>query len=171
MDQESIKEKLLSGLGEDAILDSVPFRNQITVTVARDEVLRVCRFLAEDPELSFDVLSFVAGVDRYPKTPRFEVVYQLFSTRHNHRFRIKALLDEPEEGLPSIDSVTEVWPTTDWHERETGEMFGITFNNHPDPRKLLLPEDWTVHPLRKDFPLEGTEEDTPDLPKREPQGR
>jgi len=90
-------------------------------------------------------------------------VYQLYSVRHGHRFRIKALVEEEETGLGSIDSVVAVWPGASWHERETAEMFGITFTGHPDPRKLLLPENWSVYPLRKDFPLEGTE-DTPDLP-------
>lgn len=161
MNQEEIKEKVLSEFGPDIIQDSVYFRDQIGVTVSKEKILHVCRYLKEDPELSFNFLSFVAAVDRLPKTPRFEVVYQVHSLKHNHRFRVKALV---EETSASIDSVVPVWPTADWHERETAEMFGITFNNHPDPRKLLLPDGWNVHPLRKDFPLYGTEEDTPDLP-------
>lgn len=165
MNQESIGEKLLTTFGEETITETVLFRDQATVTVAADAVVPVCRFLKEDPELAFDFLSFVGGVDRHPVSPRFEVVYQLYSLRHNHRFRIKARIDESEGGPASIDSVFSIWPTADWHERETAEMFGITFNNHPDPRKLLLPEHWTVHPLRKDFPIEGTDEDTPDLPR------
>ncbi len=164
MKQEEIKEKLLSEFGPDIIQDSVDFRDQISVTVSKEKILDVCRYLKEDPELSFDFLSFVAAVDLLPKTPRFEVVYQLHSLKHNHRFRIKVLLEETAETSASIDSVVPMWPTADWHERETAEMFGITFNNHPDPRKLLLPDNWTVHPLRKDFSLYGTEEDTPDLP-------
>jgi NADH-quinone oxidoreductase subunit C len=73
------------------------------------------------------------------------------------------MVEEEQEGLGTIDSVVELWPTASWHERETAEMFGIEFTGHPDPRKLLLPEEWYVYPLRKDFPVEGTE-DTPDLP-------
>jgi len=165
MNQESIGEKLLTTFGEETIAETILFRDQATVTVAAEAIVPVCRFLKEDPELAFDFLSFVGGVDRYPASPRFEVVYQLYSLRHNHRFRIKARIDESEGSPASIDSVFSIWPTADWHERETAEMFGITFNNHPDPRKLLLPEDWTVYPLRKDFPLGGTDEDTPDLPK------
>ena len=164
MKQEEIKEKLLSEFGPDIIQDSAEFRDQISVTVSKEKILDVCRYLKEDPELSFNFLSFVAAVDLLPKTPRFEVVYQVHSLKHNHRFRVKVLLDETAETSASIDSVVPMWPTADWHERETAEMFGITFNNHPDPRKLLLPDDWTVHPLRKDFSLYGTEEDTPDLP-------
>lgn len=164
MNQELIKDKLSSSFPPEAIQSAAAFGDQISVTVSADKILEVCRFLRDDPELAFDFLSFVGGVDRYGQTPRFEVVYQLYSTKHNHRFRIKTLLEEPVEGLPTVDSVAGVWPTADWHERETGEMFGITFANHPDPRNLLLPDAWTVHPLRKDFPLQGTDQDTPDLP-------
>ncbi len=164
MNQDQILEKLSSEFDEDVIKDSLEFRDQLTVTVAAEKILDVCRYLKLEPYLAFDLLSFVGGVDRYPASPRFEVVYQLMSTRHNHRFRIRALLEEIEGQTASIDSVTSLWVTADWHERETAEFFGITFNNHPDLRKLLLPEEWTVFPLRKDFPLEGTDQDTPDLP-------
>ena len=167
MDQESIKNKLVSTFGEEVVESAVPFRDQISVTVRKDEIRNVCRYLKEDPELSFDFLSFVGGVDWYPKEPRFEVVYQLYSMKHSHRFRIKARVETADDGLGHIDSVVEIWPTANWHERETAEMYGITFRDHPDPRKLLLPDTWDVHPLRKDFPLEGTEEDTPDLPRTE----
>jgi NADH-quinone oxidoreductase subunit C len=164
MNQQEIGDKLLARFGLEVIGTPATFRDQVALTVAVDKILEVCGFLKEDPELGFDFLSFVAGVDRYPDKPRFEVVYQLKSLKQNHRFRIKALVEEPEDGQAAIDSVVAVWPTADWHERETAEMFGIVFRNHPDPRKLLLPEHWTVHPLRKDFPLFGTDEDTPDLP-------
>jgi NADH-quinone oxidoreductase subunit C len=167
MNQESIGEKLVATFEEETIEETVLLQDQATVTVSAEAIVAVCRFLKEDPELAFDFLSFVGGVDRYPATPRFELVYQLYSLKHNHRFRVKARVDESEENPPSIDSVVEVWPTANWHERETAEMFGITFNNHPDPRKLLLPDNWTAHPLRKDFPLEGTDEDTPDLPREQ----
>jgi len=163
MNQELIGEKLSEKFGPDVIRTAVTFRDQVAVTVAKERILDVCKFLKEDPELAFNFLSFVAGVDRYPETPRFEVVYQLHSLKRNHRFRIKALVEEPEPGSAVIDSVASLWPTANWHERETAEMFGMTFRNHPDPRKLLLPEEWTCHPLRKDFPLYGTDEDTPDL--------
>jgi NADH-quinone oxidoreductase subunit C len=164
MKQEEIKENLLSKFGTEIIKDSVEFRDQIAVTVPKEKILDVCRYLKEDPELSFDFLSFVGAVDRHPKTPRFEVVYQVHSLKHNHRFRVKALVEETDDTPASIESAVPIWTTANWHERETAEMFGIIFNNHPDPRKLLLPDAWNVHPLRKDFPLYGTEEDTPDLP-------
>lgn len=163
MKQDLIAEKLVSQFGEDDV-KTAESAGQIAATVPKERILEVCNFLKTTPELAFDFLSFVGGVDKYPGSPRFEVVYQLYSVKHNHRFRIKAELDEPAEGLASIDSVVSVWPTADWHERETAEMYGVTFNNHPDPRKLLMPDNWKVYPLRKDFPVLGTDEDTPDLP-------
>ena len=166
MNQEAIKDKLVSRFGEDVVTDVAAFRDQVTVCVAKEKVRDVCSYLRDDPDLAFNFLSFVAGVDKYPEAPRFEVIYQLNSLKHHHRFRIKTVVEEPEEGLPVVDSVTGIWPTANWHERETAEMYGIEFSGHPDPRKLLLPDEWTVHPLRKDFPLAGTEEDTPDLPRR-----
>jgi NADH-quinone oxidoreductase subunit C len=165
MKQEEIRDLLVGKFGADTV-QSTEFAGQITAVVPAERIVEILTYLKETPGLEFNFLSFVAGVDKLPEKPRFEMVYQLNSLTQNHRFRIKALVDEPAEGLPAVDSVVSVWPTADWHERETAEMFGITFNNHPDPRKLLLPEEWTVFPLRKDFPLVGTEEDTPDLPKR-----
>jgi len=165
MDQEEILNRMKELLSEDTIASSELFRDQITMTVAPEKILEVSEIAKNDVQLAFDFLSFVAGVDRYPSTPRFEIVYQLYSIRKNHRFRVKCLLEETAEGLPLIDSVVSVWPTADWHEREAAEMFGIVFNNHPDPRKLLLPDHWNIYPLRKDFPLEGSESETPDLPQ------
>jgi NADH-quinone oxidoreductase subunit C len=164
MDQESIKQKILSRFGEDVAQDVSEFRDQIAVTVDPAKILDVLSFLKTDPELEFDFLSFVTAVDRYPETPRFEMVYQINSLKNHHRFRVKALIEESPDGRASIDSVVGIWGSAEWHEREASEMFGITFRNHPDPRKLLLPETWEIYPLRKDFPVEGTEEDTPDLP-------
>jgi NADH-quinone oxidoreductase subunit C len=164
MKQEQIRDKLVSAFGPDVVKAVTEFRGEISVVVDPAKILDVCRFLKSDPDLSFDFLSFMAGVDRFPETPRFELVYQLYSLDRNHRFRIKTQADE-EKGKPAaVESVVGIWPTANWHERETAEMYGITFKNHPDPRKLLLPEEWTVHPLRKDFPLQGSDQDTPDLP-------
>jgi NADH-quinone oxidoreductase subunit C len=162
MNQQDIKQRLAVKFGEENI-KAVECLNEIIVTVPKDKIVPVCEFMKNTPELEFDFLSFVAGVDLYPSTPRFEVVYQLYSIKQNHRFRLKALVEEESNGLGSIESVTPIWPTANWHERETAEMFGISFLNHPDPRKLLLPEEWTIHPLRKDFSVEGNDSDTPDL--------
>lgn len=164
MKQEQIRDRLVSAFEPDVIKAVTEFRGEISVTVDPNKLLDVCCFLKSDPDLSFDFLSFVAGVDRYPDAPRFEVVYQLYSTDRNHRFRIKVQADEGQGSPAVVESVVGIWPTADWHERETAEMYGMTFRNHPDPRKLLLPDHWTVHPLRRDFPLHGSDQDTPDLP-------
>ncbi len=163
MNQEDIQERVEQKFGAEVVDTTILFREQITLTVPKEKVHQVLGFLKDDPDLSFDFLSFVGGIDQLPNKPRFEVVYQLYSMTHNHRFRVSAHVPEGEDGKGSIRSVVDLWPTADWHERETAEMFGIVFEHHPDPRKLLLPEHWTVHPLRKDFPLEGSEEQTPDL--------
>ena len=166
MNQEEIKEKLSAAFSPEVVQAAVEFHGEIYVTVAAEKIREICSFLKDDPDLAFDFLSFVGAVDRYMTKPRFEVVYQLYSLKKNHRFRIKALIDETEEAPAAIDSVVKIWPTAEWHERETAEMFGIVFNDHPDPRKLLLPEQWAVHPLRKDFSVLGNDQDTPDLPPR-----
>ena len=164
MNPDVVKEKLASRFGAESITVDT-FRDQVSVNVPAEKIVQVCKYLRDDPDFRFDYLSFVAGVDRMPAAPRFELVYELFSTSSAKRLRLKALAIEDESGNASIDSVFEVWSTADWHERETAEMFGIGFNNHPDPRKLLLPDEWNVYPLRKDFPLMGSDQDTPDLSK------
>jgi NADH-quinone oxidoreductase subunit C len=138
----------------DAIQSIGTFRDETWIVVARERLLDVCKFLKEDPELAFDFLSFVCGVDYYPSQPRFEVVYQLYSTKHHHRFRVKTKVPEDD---PKVPSVVTIWPTADWHERETYDLFGIEFQGHPDLRRILLPADWVGHPLRKDYPLRGPE--------------
>ncbi len=131
------------------------FRGQVSVTLKRDRILEICRWLHDDPELNFDYLKDLCGVDYLGKKPvRFEVVYTLYSMKHRHMIRLKA--EVPEED-PSIDSVITVWRGADWHERECYDMFGIVFKGHPDLRRILLPEDWEGHPLRKDYPEAGPE--------------
>jgi len=112
------------------------------------------RFLKSDPELSFDELIDVTAVDHLNRgaAERYCVVYQLYSTAHNVYYRVKAWVPEDD---PSIDSCAELWKSAPWAEREVYDLFGIEFRNHPDLRRLLLPEYYTGHPLRKDYPLTG----------------
>ncbi|MDA8405524.1 MAG: NADH-quinone oxidoreductase subunit C [Deltaproteobacteria bacterium] len=163
MNDDRIKEKLSEKFGADT-LQFETYLGQMSILVPSEKILDVGRYLRDDPELKFDFLTFVGGVDYYPARPRFELVYQIYSVSNTQRLRLKARIDDTDSGPASIESVSKVWMTADWHERETAEMFGVVFEGHPDPRKLLLPDEWRVHPLRKDFPLMGTEEDTPDLP-------
>lgn len=130
------------------------FNTEITVVVDQWSIPAVCDFLKNDPRLSFDFLSDCCGVDRFPESPRFWVVYHIYSITHNHRMRIKTSLDDAK---PVIDSVASIWQSADWMERECYDMFGIEFRNHPDMRRILMPGDFQGFPLRKDFPLEGLE--------------
>ena len=118
--------------------------------VPASNLVEVCTFLRDDPELDFAMLSWIAGVDYLPRDPRFEVVYGLLSLSRNARVNLKVTL--PEEN-PRVQSVTGVWPTADWHERETFDFYGIQFLGHPNLTRILLPEDWVGWPLRKDSPL------------------
>ncbi len=146
---EKIKNKFLQ-----EILDISQFRDQVSVTIKRDKIIDICRYLYEDPDIRMDFLSDLCGVDYPERKPRFEIVYNLCSLKHGHRIRIKALI--PEDN-PSIDSVVSIWSSANWHEREACDMFGIVFNGHPDLRRILMPEEWSGFPLRKNYPLQGIE--------------
>lgn len=126
---------------------------EVTVFVPRESVREACYFLRDEHD--FDMLADLCGCDRGPEEdPRFEVNYHLFSTTHYGRLRLKVLLSEDD---PTVASVTGVWRTADWHERETFDLVGIKFDGHPDLRRILLPSDFDGHALRKDYPLRGYE--------------
>lgn len=133
------------------VLGSYSFRDESTVIVKKEDIVAVCRYLKSDPDLSFDFLSDLCGVDYIGREPRFEVVYHLFSISKHHRIRLKAMVGEGEK----ISSVVSVWSTADWHEREVFDMYGIVFEGHPNLIRILMPENWDGHPLRKDYPLTG----------------
>ena len=128
---------------------------EVTIVVPREHVAAACSFLKTAPGLEFNFLSDLCGADRGPEEePRFEVNYHLFSTKHYHRLRLKVLLND---GDAHVQTVTSVWRTANWHERETYDLLGVVFDGHPDLRRILLPDDWEGHALRKDFPLRGYE--------------
>ena len=126
-------------------------RGELTLEIARDKIVSVCGFLKYDR--GFVRLSTITGVDWYPDEPRFEVVYHLHSMDRNERVRLKCRLHGSDA---EIDSVTEVWRAANWYERETFDLFGIRFRNHPDLRRIMLPDDWEGHPLRKDYSVTGS---------------
>jgi NADH-quinone oxidoreductase subunit C len=126
-------------------------RGELTLEVAPAKIVSVCGFLKYDQK--FVRLSSVTAVDRYPAEPRFEVVYHLHSIERNERLRLKARITGAE---PQIESVTSVWRGADWYEREVFDLFGIRFTGHPDLRRIMMPDDWQGHPLRKDYPITGT---------------
>ena len=128
---------------------------ELTLLVPRESIAGLCAHLKAAPGFEFDMLSDLTGADRGPEEePRFEVNYHLFSTKRYHRVRLKVLLDQEDTHVPTV---TGVWRTANWHERETFDMFGVIFDGHPDLRRILLPDDWQGHALRKDFPLRGYE--------------
>jgi len=121
-----------------------------TLYVPAGRLVEVCAFLRDDPELAFTLLSWLGGVDLLPREPRFEVVYHLLSITHATRLALKVQLHESD---PRVPTVCGVWPTANWHERETYDFYGIVFDGHPDLTRILLPDDWEGWPLRKDSPL------------------
>ena len=128
---------------------------ETTIVVPREHIIAVCRYLKSPDNYAFDFLADLCGFDRGPEEePRFEVNYHLFSTTRHYRLRLKVLLNEEDVHIPTV---TGVWRTANWHERETYDLFGVIFDEHPDLRRILLPDDWQGHALRKDFPLRGYE--------------
>lgn len=126
------------------------FRGEVTVTVSKEHIVDICRFLKTD--LHYNLLTDVTAVDYLGRDPRFMVVYNLYSIPNKDRLRVKAAVSET---APEIDSVCCVWNSANWLERETFDLFGITFVGHPDLRRILMTDDWIGHPLRKDYPLQG----------------
>lgn len=135
----------LRGVFGDAVRDVVVFRGEVTTVVARDRLVDICRYCRDD--LGYDFLSDVTCVDWLDRAPRFDVVYQLLSLTHWIRLRLKVLVNEGE----AIPTVIPVWAAANWAEREVWDMFGIDFDGHPYLERLLMPEGWIGHPLRKDF--------------------
>ena len=124
---------------------------QETILVEADRIVDVCRTLRDGKELGFLLLADITAADFWPREPRFEVVYLLVSIEHRARLRLKVRLDS---GDAHIATVSGIWPAANWLEREVWDLFGITFDSHPDPRRLLMPEDWEGYPLRKDYPVQ-----------------
>lgn len=137
----------------EAVQSVVHFRDETTIVVSPESVPAICRYLRDTPGLIYNYLSDISPVDYYPsydRPGRFGVSYHLYSMLYNRRLRVKTYLEEDE---PSVPTVTTVWPAANWLEREAHDMMGIDFAGHPDPRRLLMPEDWHGHPHRRDYPL------------------
>lgn len=136
-----------------ASVEGVKFdRDEMTIYVDRANIREACALLKEDPACPFDFLSDITCVDWHPSEPRFEVVYHLLSIPKKERVRLKVRLNSSS---PVLESITPVWPGANYFEREIFDLFGIRFSGHPYLRRILMPEDWEGHPLRKDYPVEG----------------
>ena len=135
----------------DAVIGGNRAHNELTLEIVPAKIVSICGFLKYDQ--GFVRLSTVTAVDRFPAEPRFEVVYHLHSIQRNQRVRLKCKLRGED---PVIESVTSVWRSANWYEREVFDLFGIRFINHPDLRRIMLPDDWEGYPLRKDYPVTGS---------------
>jgi len=143
----------LSARFPEEVVEIKEFRGDTTVTVKPERIREICFFLRDHPETPFKYCSVVAGIDYYPASPRFAVVYNLYCHKDHSRLTLKAYLRD--DAAPVIDSVTPVWNGADWHERETFDMFGIRFKGHPNLKRILMPEGWVGYPLRKEYPQRG----------------
>ena len=132
----------------DAVIGEDQNSTPSALLIEKEYLLKVCEFLLIHEKTYFDSLSCLTGVDNGPELGTMEVVYNLYSIPYDLHLILKVLL---ERDSPNIDSVTSVWKTADWHEREVYDLLGIHFNGHPDLRRILLPEDWEGYPLRKDY--------------------
>jgi len=136
-----------------AAVQQVKFdHEEMTIWVDRSALREACALLRDDAECAFNFLSDITCVDWYPAEPRFEVVYHLLSIPNKERVRLKVRL---ESGSPVVESLTSVWPGANFFEREVFDLFGIRFTGHPYLRRILMPENWEGHPLRKNYPVEG----------------
>ena len=142
----------LLGWKKDAVKEAKYDRDELTIWIERGSIRDACAILRDDPECPFNYLCDITCVDWYPAEPRFEVVYHLLSLQNKERVRLKVRLDGDS---PTVDSAVAVWPAANYFEREIFDLFGIRFSGHPNLERILMPDDWEGHPLRKDYPVEG----------------
>lgn len=135
-----------------SVVEEISHAGELTVEIARERLLEVARFV-KGPPLAYVLLSDVTCADIPEHPERFRVAYHLFSLETGSRLRLRVWAGEE----PEVESVTAVWATANWHEREVYDMFGVRFRNHPDLARILMPLDWEGHPLRRDYPLGGEE--------------
>jgi len=155
------RQELLNSLSElfgPKLQEKVEFRGETTYTILPQDLREVAKFCRD--ELSFDYLIDITSIDNFGQEPRFEIVYELYSMTLTVHVRLK--LRVPEEPAV-VDTVSDLWPTANWHEREVFDMMGIKFNGHPDLRRILMWEGYPYYPLRKDFPLAGKASDVPEV--------
>ncbi len=156
MENSKVLERL-QGQFSDSVVDSVEFRGDLTVIVALEKLHEIMQFLHDDGTLHYDHLSDVVGIDRLPREPRFEIVYVLHSLDDFRRLLVKVTVPEGT----AVPTVSDIWHSANWPEREVYDMLGIDFAGHPDLRRIFMWDDFEGHPLRKDFPLRGRDFDKP----------
>ena len=142
---ENAAVKALADLATDAKFD----REELTITVAREDIIAACEAVKK---ARYNFLEDVTAVDWYPSEPRFQIVYHILSHRLKERIRLIVRLSSD---VAAIDSIVGIWPSANFYEREIFDLFGVHFGGHPNLRRIMMPEDWEGHPLRKDYPVEG----------------
>ena len=157
MTPQQICDSLGQAFGE-KLQHRTEFRGETTYAIAASDLREIAKFCRDD--LSFDYLLDITSIDNFGEEPRFEVVYHLYSMRHSLHLRLKLKLSEE---VGALDTISDMWSTADWHEREIYDMMGIKFNGHPDLRRILMWDGYPFFPLRKDFPLAGLPSDMPDV--------
>jgi NADH-quinone oxidoreductase subunit C len=143
---------------ESKLREQIEFRNETTFVIDAADIREVAQFCRD--ELSFDYLLDITSVDNFGNEPRFEIVYELYSMSLAIHLRLKLKASEDD---PTVDTVSDIWPTANWHEREIWDMMGLRFKGHPDLRRILMWEGYPFFPLRKEFPLEGKPSDMPEV--------
>ena len=152
-----MSQRVLDALKErfgDAVVSVHSFRGDDTAVVLKERFADAARYLRDDPAMAFDLPNDLTCVDFLPREPRFEVVAQLYSTKHKHRVRLKCTVDAGPDEEPVVPSLTPLYPGLNWFEREAWDMFGVKFAGHPDLRRMFMYEQFVGHPLRKDYPKE-----------------
>jgi len=157
MSSDELFESLGKSFGE-KIQHQSEFRDETTYTISVNNLREIAKFCRD--ELSFDYLLDITSIDNFGEEPRFEIVYHLYSMSQGVHLRLKLKVSED---VGAVDTVSDIWPTANWHEREIYDMMGIKFNGHPDLRRILMWDGYPFFPLRKDFPLEGLPSEMPDV--------
>ena len=147
--QEDGTLKTLDTRFPNAVVEASVLLGEVALVIRSSALLDVCKALKTD--FGFERLSSVTALDWWPKVPRFEMVYHFHSLKHGRRLRMKLRVEEGE----AVPSVTHIWTTANWYEREVFDLFGIPFTNHPNLERIMMPADWEGHPLRKDYPVHG----------------
>ncbi len=154
-------QELLNSFGKlfgEKLQSKTEFRGETTYTISPGDLREIAKFCRDD--LSFDYLIDITSIDNFGEEPRFEIVYELYSMTLAVHLRLRLRVSEDVGG---VDTISDIWPTANWHEREIYDMMGIKFNGHPDLRRILMWDGYPFYPLRKDFPLEGLPSELPDV--------
>jgi NADH-quinone oxidoreductase subunit C len=154
--EEVLREKLdhpaiaaVLAIGSEALAEARWDRNEMTLTIPRESIVAAASAVQA---AGYNFLEDVTAVDWFPASPRFQISYHIVSHTLKERIRLRVLL---QEGEPSVDTITDVWPSANYYEREVFDLFGVRFDGHPNLRRIMMPEEWKGHPLRKDYPVEG----------------